>query len=714
MLKHGFRILISSLVVAMTITTVSAVAGETSKYQDAFNQICRDVAARHPDGARLDCNKLSAEFAGKLNSADAVRAALKRAFASAKLSGYQVLSAPDAVAHDLKVTSSEIGIGVSIKETQIVERGLQVSAVMDDSTAQEAGLRKGDIIVGVDGKPVSNKTRYQAIQMLQGTPGSYATLGLLRDGVAQDLKVRRDIDEKLGIEVQPLVRTAFEVSGTWGKSPAKDAGIRDSDIIVAINGASIDGKSYEEVRKLLDAGAANSVVELKILRDGGFQFIIVPRKAMENFMLTIWDLRGQMGGSDDWYRMSLAHLDWQMLPERMDDFLEDFNQHNDLILDLRGAKGNDAEVAARFAARLMSDGFVLSTVDGAAVQTTYMLEAGKLIRKQSGGKADSSAQIATSGKRFDKRLTVLTDENTSGTAEALASALQKSGRARVIGHATAGKTLITAAYKVVVDGAPITVIANAGQVSTVDAQMLQPVQPDLTSWSSGEIVDQALAEIRGDGLWMSQSVMFYWMMFFAFAICGGIVAFSFLRKKFGLAQPVEQEEQECESEEETVESKEDPLSKKAPESKQAAGKLICFLLGIIFVPVVLVSGTAMLSKSNAERSPVRGEIVVKAFVDGSELSKMQAGIINDVSKQYEGAITFSIVDVQANPEAAGEVKNFPTVEIGVFWYNAEGKAVSSQRSWRHGMPKREIHQHLEMYKKSTQGSKEISINRVQR
>ena len=150
------------------------------------------------------------------------------------------------------------------------------------------------------------------------------------------------------------------------------------------------------------------------------------------------------------------------------------------------------------------------------------------------------------------------------------------------------------------------------------------------------------------------------------------------------------------------------------EKKQSAGKLICFLLGIIFVPVAVVSGFALLSKDNADRTPVRGEIVVKAFVDGSELSKMQAAIVNDVSKQYEGAISFSIVDVKENPDAAGEVKNFPTVEIGVFWYNAEGKTVSSQRSWRHGMPKREIHQHLEMYKKSSRGSKDISINRVQR
>ncbi len=714
MLKHGFRILVSSLVLALTLTALPASAAETSKYQDAFNQLCREVAARHPDGARLDCNKLSAEFAGKLDSAEAVRAALKRAFASAALSEYQVLSAPAAVAQELKVTSSEIGIGVSINEIQIVERGLEVSSVMDDSTAQEAGLRKGDIIVGVDSKPVSNKTRHQAIEMLQGTPGSYATLGLFRDGVARDLKVQRDIDEKLGIEVSPLARTAFEVRGTWGKSPAKAAGVKDGDIIVAINGASIDGRSYEEVRKLLDNGAAGSFVDLKILRDGGFESIAVQRKAMENFMLTIWDLSGQMGGSDDWYRMSLSHLDWQMLPERMDEFLEDFNQHQDLILDLRGAKGNDAEIAARFAARLMTDGFVLSTVDGASLQTSYVLKDGKLFRKETGTKADSTVEITISGKRFDKRLTVLTDGNTSGTAEALASALQKSGRARVIGHVTAGKTVLTAAYTVVVDGSPVTVLARAGRVTTADGQLLPQVQPDVTSWSSGEIVDQALAEIRGDGLWMSQYVMFFWAVIFSSVICGLIVLFSFYSRWM---TPAKSEEEPAESDEpvEPSEAPKDNVDTKKPlEKKQSAGKLICFLLGIIFVPVAVVSGFALLSKDNADRTPVRGEIVVKAFVDGSELSKMQAAIVNDVSKQYEGAISFSIVDVKENPDAAGEVKNFPTVEIGVFWYNAEGKTVSSQRSWRHGMPKREIHQHLEMYKKSSRGSKDISINRVQR
>lgn len=711
MLGHGLKILVSSLVFALTFASFSASAAEPSKYQDAFKQICRDVAARHPDGARLDCEKLSSQFAGEVNSAEAVRSALKSAFSSAGLRGYEVLSAPAAVAHELKATSSEIGIGVSLREANLVSKGLQVSSVMDDSTAQAAGLRKGDIIVGVDFKSVVDKSPYEATQLLQGTPGSFVTLGLYRDGVATTVIVQRDIDEKLGIEVQPLVRTAVEVSHLSETGPAVQAGLKEKDIIVAINSASTDGKSVDDVYNIVDGGAEGSLVELKVLRDGQFEYVVVQRKALENFMKTLWDIRGQMGGSDDWYRVSVSHLDWRSLPERMDGFLEDFNEHRDLILDLRGASGNDAELAARFAARFMTDGFVLSTVDGAGLQTSFVMEGGKLFRKESGGAADTTVEVAISGKRFDKRLTVLTDAGTSGTAEALASALQKSGRARVIGQASSGKSKIISTYRVLVDASPVTVLAEAGHVTTADGTPFRAVEPDLTSWISDEIVDQALAEIRGDGLWMSKTTMFYYTALAVLVLFG----VALLIGRFIPSSSSDESEPEAEEEALDKNGAEDDSGDKKDDAKgKSAGTLIAVLLGFIFVPVMLVGIIAAISKYQDERSPVRGEIVVKAFVDGSELSKMQAGIVDDISKQYQGSIRFDVVDVQANPEAAGEVKNFPTVEIAVLWYNAEGKEVSSQRSWRHAMPKREIHQYLEIYKKSSGSKKEIPITRVPR
>ncbi|MBX9570180.1 MAG: PDZ domain-containing protein [Candidatus Obscuribacterales bacterium] len=718
MLKHGLKIIASTLVLALSLTAIPARAAETSKYQDAFNQICRDVAARHPDGARLNCQKLSEQFAGKLNSADAVRSALRSAFASSRLRGYEVLSAPAAVAHELKVTSSEIGIGVSLRETDLVSRGLQVTNVMDDSTAQAAGLRKGDIIIAVDGKSLRDKTGYEATVMLQGTPGSLAMLELYRDGVAHTIQVQRDIDEKLGIEVLPLVRRAFEVPSLGETGPAAEAGLREKDIIVEIDRVSTDGKDNAAAYKMLANGAEGSVVELRILRDGNYQTLHVTRKPLQDMMKTIWDFRGQMGGSDDWYRISFRHLDWRGLPELMDDFTEELNKHQDLILDLRGANGNDAEVAAQFGARFMTDGFVLSTVDGGGVQTVYVMEGGKLQRKQSGGVADSTTEVAISGKRFEKRLTVLTDSKTAGTAEALAIALQKSGRARVIGHSSSGDTSINAAYKVVLDGSPVTVIADAGRVTDAAGAVLSPVQPDVKSWSSGEIVDQALAEIRNDGLWMSQRVVFFSAAGIAVFLSGAFLLFvHFFPPKSKSDESSEDEAAEAgedDAEAPAKDSAEDNAKNDTGKSKLSAGRLIGALLAIIFVPLLLLSGASWLVRDTTERTAMRGEIVVKAFVDGSDLSKMQAGIIDEISKQYEGSISFNVVDVSQNPEAAGEVKNFPTVEIGVFWYNADGKNVSSQRSWRHAMPKREIHQYLEMYKKSSGSKKEIPITRIPR
>ncbi|HAH06577.1 MAG TPA: peptidase [Elusimicrobia bacterium] len=67
--------------------------------------------------------------------------------------------------------------------------GVIVSAVMPGGPAQEAGLRRGDAIVALDGKPVQSPQDLVA-RITRIRPGTQVPLGIVRKGAAQTLSVR--------------------------------------------------------------------------------------------------------------------------------------------------------------------------------------------------------------------------------------------------------------------------------------------------------------------------------------------------------------------------------------------------------------------------------------------------------------------------------------------------------------------------------------------
>ncbi len=84
------------------------------------------------------------------------------------------------------------GIGVLIQSTE--EGYIQVLRVYPDTPAEEAGLRVGDLIIGVDGTAISGedgRTYNDAVNMIRGQDGTMVTLTLRRSGVTFDVSVMR-------------------------------------------------------------------------------------------------------------------------------------------------------------------------------------------------------------------------------------------------------------------------------------------------------------------------------------------------------------------------------------------------------------------------------------------------------------------------------------------------------------------------------------------
>lgn len=79
--------------------------------------------------------------------------------------------------------------GIGLELVQQPDRSLLVISPIDDTPAARAGLRPGDIITAIDGKPVEADSVDAAVAILRGEPGTTVTLTVLREGEPAPLEV---------------------------------------------------------------------------------------------------------------------------------------------------------------------------------------------------------------------------------------------------------------------------------------------------------------------------------------------------------------------------------------------------------------------------------------------------------------------------------------------------------------------------------------------
>ncbi|MDD1626861.1 MAG: S41 family peptidase [Methylococcaceae bacterium] len=90
-------------------------------------------------------------------------------------------------------TTGQFG-GLGIEVT--MENGfIKVVSPIDDTPAQKAGIKTGDLIIKLDDKPVKGMSLTDAVKMMRGEPGSKIVLTIVREGAEAPLKLTlaRDI-----------------------------------------------------------------------------------------------------------------------------------------------------------------------------------------------------------------------------------------------------------------------------------------------------------------------------------------------------------------------------------------------------------------------------------------------------------------------------------------------------------------------------------------
>ena len=166
-----------------------------------------------------------------------------------------------------------------------VQKGAFVSEVMDDSAAKDAGIKSGDVIISMDGKPVDSFAELRAKIATTGA-GRTVKLGLIRDGKEISVEVKLKNSDQLSTEAKSLhpaldgaTLTNGDVKGQKGvliesiakNSPASRLSLQEGDIITGVNKTRVE--SISDLRKIIDSNP--SAIALNIVRGDSRLYLIL-------------------------------------------------------------------------------------------------------------------------------------------------------------------------------------------------------------------------------------------------------------------------------------------------------------------------------------------------------------------------------------------------------------------------------------------------------
>ena len=210
------------------------------------------------------------------------------------------------------------------------------------------------------------------------------------------------------------------IAGVMEGTPAKEAGLRDGDVIYKVDGEETRGLSVSEVVALVK-GKENTTVHLTIYREGEPDFLemdIVRSKLIETETVQ----SGMLEDTDNIGYLRIGEFD-AVTVDQFNEAMAELNASGmkGLILDLRSNPGGDLSAVVDIARRILPEGLIVYTEEKSGKRTEYT--------------CDGTHEIQIP-------MVVLVNQYSASASEILAGAIKDYNKGTLIGVTTYGKGIV--------------------------------------------------------------------------------------------------------------------------------------------------------------------------------------------------------------------------------------------------------------------------------
>ncbi len=245
-----------------------------------------------------------------------------------------------------KVRTFSLGgyrLGVVLSDESSNAKGVEVKEVIEDSAAEKAGIKEGDILLKIDGVEISNASDVRRY-LKRLDEEKNVSIDLLRDG--KQITVQATPDKRttmkwvhgfsrsyLGVDLQELnpdLAAYFQTAPDAGvlvtrvekDSPAEKAGLKAGDVITSFNGkkTTTPDQLRDGLRELEEGASA----KLTVLRHGKEQQIMAQpeRRTLPNIeeLPEIPHLR-------ELEEMPEIHFDMEEMKQQLEDMKEEMEKN---------------------------------------------------------------------------------------------------------------------------------------------------------------------------------------------------------------------------------------------------------------------------------------------------------------------------------------------------------------------------------------------------
>ena len=365
----------------------------------------------------------------------------------------------------LPATASSQATGDSAKLQQEVLDRLDSSyyKAVDDSKLHSAAI--AGMVAALDDPYTVYWDPEEYAAFRASSSGSYTGLGMT-------------VEMKLGL---------ITIVSTFKKSPAELAGIKSGDIVLAVDGAPIDGKTLEEVVALMKGGAEGTSVKVQIYRPPASSLTTTTTVATDSSggdsTTTTTDPKAAAdnshlppGGEKLDYTMQRKSIE---IPVTETKILPAGDKKVALISFFTFSQGSGAALRAAVKQAVtvdQVDAIILDLrsnggglLDQAVDVASIFIPDGETIVSTAGLHSPQQVYKATGDAYPNIPLYVLTDPYTASASEIVSGALQDYGRAILVGETTFGKGLVQS----------IEPLSNGGALKATTAVYLTPKGRDI-------------------------------------------------------------------------------------------------------------------------------------------------------------------------------------------------------------------------------------------